>query len=467
MDPVGTYLKQIGEIPLLTRDEEIAVAQRLQESRERYRRALLGSDYVLQAAVDVLERVSGRRMPVHKGVDVRFSDVAGKRRVLRRLPPNLNTLRALLRENRKEFDLVMGEDSASPSRRNAWRRVLGRRRKARQLVEESRPRLRLLEPAVDEMNRIADTMTGLEDQLALLDTSLDGRSQVAELQRELRRLKKVALETPSTLRCRLARIATWRSYCEEARQELCRRNLRLVVSIAKKYQHRGVPFLDLIQEGSTGLMRAVDKFECDRGFRFCTYATWWIRQAVTRAIAEKNRTIRTPIYMVQKMGRVQAAEEQLTQQEQSSPSIEQTAEAAGLSVEDTRRTLLGNVPPVSLDEPLGRDQEFVRRDLLADGSVEDPVVRMDHKLLESKLDEILDVLTWREREVIRLRFGLGDSQSYTLHDIAEIFRVSRERVRQIEMGALRKLQQPELVDRLVAFLDPEGSQSSAAHRVAG
>jgi RNA polymerase primary sigma factor len=467
MDPVGIYLKQIGEIPLLNRDEEIAVAQRLQKSRERYRRALLGSDYVLQAAVDVLERVSKGRMPVHKGVDVLFSNVTGKHRVLRRLPPNLKTLRALLHENRKDFDLVLGADSPSPCVRNAWRRVLGRRRKARRLIEESRPRLRLLEPAVDEMNRIVDAMVRLEDQLTLLDRSFDGRSLAAELQRELGRLKKVALETPSTLRCRMARIATWRSRYEEARRELCRRNLRLVVSIAKKYQQRGAPFLDLIQEGSTGLMRAVDKFECDRGFRFSTYATWWIRQAVTRAIAEKNRTIRTPVYMAQKMGRVQAAEEQLTQRGQSSPSIEQMAEAAGLSVEDTRRALLFNIPPVSLDEPLSRDHEFVRRDLLADGRVEDPVVRMDHKLLESKLDEILEVLTWREREVIRLRFGLSDNQSYTLREIAEIFRISRERVRQIEIGALRKLQQPELVGRLVAFLDSADSQSSTARRVAG
>jgi len=470
MDPVGTYLKQIGEIPLLTRDEEIAVARRLQESRERYRRAVLGSDYVLQAAVGVLQRVCARRMPVHQGVDVSFGDVAGKRRLLRQLPPNLETLRALLRENRNDFPSVLDAESPSPSARSAWRRMLVRRRKARRLVEESRPRLRLLEPAVDELDRIAKEMARLEEQLALLDGSRDGRAQAAELRRALRHRAGVALEPPATLRRRLARVAAWRSRFEEARRELCRRNLRLVVAVAKKYQHRGVPFLDLIQEGSTGLMRAVDKFEWDRGFKFCTYATWWIRQAVTRAIAEKNRTIRTPIHMVQKMGKVQEAVEQLTQREHASPSLERTAEAAGLSVEDTRRAMLGNVPPVSLDDPIGpfgRDDGGARRDLLADERVEDPVGRMDQKLLESKLDEILDVLTWREREVIRLRYGLGDTQSYTLRDIAEIFRISRERVRQIETGALRKLQQPELVGRLVAFLEHGAPQSAAARRVAG
>lgn len=461
MDAVETYLKQIGKIPLLTRDEEIAVARRLQESRERYHHALLSSDCVLRAAADLLERVRDRQIPVHKAIDVSFSDVASKRHVLRQLPPNLRTLRALLRRNRDDFALVLSAAESARSRREAWRRVARRRHKAVRLVEEARPRIELLQPAFSESGRFLEEMQRLERQLDRLRQSPNGRKHATKLRNELDRLMRVALESPSTLRHRIARVALWRSPYEEARRELCRRNLRLVVSVAKKYHRRGASLLDLIQEGSTGLMRAVDKFDYARGYKFCTYATWWIRQAIARAVAEKNRTIRAPSNMIQKMGRIQEAVEQLTHREYFPPSIERTAEAAGLSVDETKCVLRGNLQPVSLDAPLGRGGEGVRRDLLADKHPEDPVGSIDRKLLRSRLDETLHVLSWREREVIRLRYGLGDNHSYTLQEIATVFRISRERVRQIETGAMRKLQQPALAERLAAFLEQAGSQSSA------
>jgi RNA polymerase primary sigma factor len=467
MDAIETYLKQIGEIPILTRREELAVAERLEESREGYRRAVLSSDYVLAAAAGLLKRVGDARMPVHKGVDVPFGDVASKQHVLRQLPANLRTLGALLRENREDFVLVLSGRGSAKSAREAWRRVIRRRRKAFCLVEEARPRIGPLQPALDELSRASEEMQRLEKQLVQLRGTANADRQVKELSGELERLMRATRETPSTLRRRIARITTWRNRYEGARRELCRRNLRLVVSIAKRYQHRGLSFLDLIQEGSTGLMRAVDKFEYQRGYKFCTYATWWIRQAITRAIAEKNRTVRTPINMFHKMGKVQEAVERLTQREQFAPSVERTAEAAGLSVDDTKRALSGRLQLISLDEPVGHGNGGVRRDLLADDNVDDPVGRMDQNLLRSRLDEVLNVLSWREREVIRLRYGLGDKQSYTLRDIAAIFRISRERVRQIETGALRKLQQPALVGKLVAFLEHSGSQSPALPELPG
>jgi RNA polymerase primary sigma factor len=296
-------------------------------------------------------------------------------------------------------------------------------------------------------------MERLGEQIVRLESDPAADGQVTGLRKELEQLIRCALEGPATLRRRMARISKWRGRYEDARQELCARNLRLVVSIAKKYQHRGVGFLDLIQEGSTGLMRAVDKFDHQRGHKFCTYATWWIRQAINRAIAEKGHTIRTPINLFHKIGKVQRVSDQLTQEKHGPPTIEQTAEAAGLSVDETKWALNGHRPPLSLDDPMGRESENARRNLLPDRHEDPPDGTVDQKLLRSRLNEILSVLTWREREIIRLRFGLGDGEGFTLKEVATVFRISRERVRQIERVAMSKLREPGPAARLAGFLE--------------
>jgi len=274
----------------------------------------------------------------------------------------------------------------------------------------------------------------------------------AELRAELGRLMRVVLETPATARRRLARISIRRQHYQDARSELCRRNLRLVVSIAKKYRHRGVSFLDLIQEGSAGLMRAVDKFEYKRGYKFCTYATWWIRQAITRAIAEKSRTIYVPSHFVQKMGQVQSAYEWLALSHDARPNVEQTAEAADMSVEETGLAIQGRRQPLSLDQPIGDQGENPRADFLPDPHDDDPLEKVERDLLRSRIEEALEVLSWREREVIKLRYGLGDGHSYTLQEVGTIFRVSRERIRQIETRALERLQQSDASRSLWSFV---------------
>ena len=252
---------------------------------------------------------------------------------------------------------------------------------------------------------------------------------------------------------------------KDARRRLAAGNLRLVVSIAKRYRNRGLSFLDLIQEGNTGLMRAVDKFECSRGFKFATYATWWIRQAITRAIADQSRTIRVPIHMIETMSKVRSVNQSLFQQNNIEPTLEEVAEAAHLSVAKANRAVEMNRPPLSLDQPVIGQDECSIGDLLHDHREDDPLDEMNRELLRSRIADALGTLDYREREIIRHRYGLVDGHCYTLSQIGKIFSVTRERVRQIETKALRKLQEPSASMKLMSFLEhpvalPLGDESS-------
>ena len=264
---------------------------------------------------------------------------------------------------------------------------------------------------------------------------------------------RITHETPGTLRRRLARIAELRQVHDAARQELSTANLRLVVSIAKRYRNRGISFLDLIQEGNTGLLRAVDKFESARGFKFSTYATWWVRQAISRAIADHSRTIRIPVHMLTTVNKVLDAGRRVTQRRRGRPTLEETAEAAGLSVAATGRALRANRRMLSLDEPLGDEAENYLGELLPDSRHHDPLLGLNRDALKAGIAAALESLNYREREIIRLRYGLSDGYAYTLSEVGKIFSVTRERIRQIEVEALHKLQQPSCTGKLANFLD--------------
>ena len=452
-DPVRIYLMQMGEIPMLSRREEKSVARRIVRSRRRFRCCMLASDYILHAAKGLLEGVRDNKLRLDRTMEVSVVNVGEKSRLLKVLTPNLRTLDHLLLQNKRDFALAIVRRQSAKCRRAAWRRLLNRRVKAVRLVEEMGLRTQRLQPLLRKLRQLAERMDAIRRQLAAPCRNEDDLARHAELCKELRHLMRTAQESPATLRRRLARVDALGSEYESAKRELSGGNLRLVVSIAKRYRNRGLSFLDLIQEGNTGLMRAVDKFEPARGYKFSTYATWWIRQAISRAIADHSRTIRVPIHVIESMGRVCGAARRLIQLQGGEPSLEETARAAGLSVEETTCVLRMARQPLSLDQPVGSHDDTYFGEFLEDHREDDPLSEMSQSMLKQRIAEVLGGLDYREREILRLRFGLADGYAYTLEEVGKIFSVTRERVRQIESKALRALQHPSRARPLAPFVE--------------
>ncbi len=452
-DPVRIYLMQMGEIPLLTREQELTSARAIERWRTCYRNTLLASDYVLQGAVTLLRKVGAGELRLDRTVDVSVTDAQEKRQVMALLDPNLRTVEHLLRKNHSEFRRALSKTRPLAQRRAAWKRLASGRRKAVKLVEELMLRTQRLQPLVENLQQISRRMDQLLAELASLGRSEVDLELATSLRIELRHLMKITLESPSSLRRRIERITHYQAAYDQAKRVLSAGNLRLVVSIAKRYRNRGLSFLDLIQEGNTGLMRAVDKFEHARGYKFSTYATWWIRQAITRAIADQSRTIRLPVHMIETMSRVRNVSRDLVQQNGREPSVEETASAAGLSIEETRCVLKMTRQPLSLDQPVGEHDDSFFGEFVEENRDDDPLREVNREHLRQRIGQVLEGLNYREREILKLRYGLADGYAYTLEEVGKIFQVTRERVRQIEAKAVRKLQHPVRCRDLAGFVD--------------
>jgi len=290
-------------------------------------------------------------------------------------------------------------------------------------------------------------MTELE---AILRRAKNGRA--AEARAELKQLRELTLETPASITERLGRIGVADDDYEQAKQDLANGNLRLVVSIAKKYRKRGLSFLDLIQEGNSGLMRAVEKYEYLRGHKFSTYATWWVRQAITRAIADAGRTIRLPVHMTSAMWALNQARNRFLHENYREPTTEELAETAGVPLEEARAMLAVARSPASLDRPISDTDDTDLGDFVEDNGSARPAEVATKKMLSKEVNQVLETLTYREREILKLRYGIGDGYPYTLEQVGLIFGVTRERVRQIEAKAFDKLQDPRRRARLAGFL---------------
>lgn len=453
-DPVRMYLTQMGEIPLLTRHEEISLAKKIEVTRRRFRRELLESDFAMKATIEVLARVHASELPFDRTIKVSVTEGLEKNQILARMPHNLRTLEHMRQAYVRDAEKLVLDASLAPSERKVRENELRcRRRKMVTLVEELSIRTQRLQPVMKRLEQISNRMTELEYRLNRIRHIRTAEGEKENIQNELKELMLMTLDTPASLRERIRSVKSRFMEYEQAMRDLSGGNLRLVVSIAKKYRNRGLSFLDLIQEGNTGLMRAVDKYEYRRGYKFSTYATWWIRQAITRAIADQARTIRIPVHMIETMSRLRRVSKDLLQELGREPTVEETAAAAEVSVEEAKRVLKISRHPVSLDRPVGESDDSFFGDFIEDESSDSPVNSATQEMLKDKIDCVLKTLTYREREIIKLRYGLGDGYTYTLEEVGRIFKVTRERVRQIEAKAVRKLQHPVRSHQLKGFLE--------------
>ncbi|MCZ2342894.1 MAG: sigma-70 family RNA polymerase sigma factor [Bacteroidales bacterium] len=452
-DALGLYLRQMGSIRLLSRDQELRIAESLERTRARFRHAVLLCAHIVGRATVAFDKVRAGQLALDPTIDVYSTEELrlSREQILKRMPYHIPLIKNLLRLEGKGF--AEGLDQHDPAAKRTWQRGrLRRLHKLARLMEELSPRTELLERWMeDDLLDMADEMANLVREARANAAPVDKAKREKLLREAQEKVLLTAEEMIGLVRILRSR---QRAY-QKVRRELAEANLRLVVSIAKNYRNRGLPFADLIQEGNRGLMRAVDKYEHRRGFKFGTYATWWIRQGVQRALADHARTVRVPCHQIGLMAKIERKRSELAVATGREPTSEELAAALGVKAEETRSLRAVGRQPVSLHEPIGGDGERALEDFLSDHDTPNPGEHVDHRLLRDRINEVLRSLAPREREVIELRFGLKDGHPRTLDEVAKQYGITRERIRQIEARGLLKLRQPTRSVRLEGFADLE------------
>ncbi len=450
-DTIREYLAEIDRIPLLSREEELAAAQCIERSRGQLRRLILGNGFVLRVLLKRLICVRDGELRIEHLLDVPFNDVEEKHRLRRALAGDIREVEHRLTKSRKQFARAAAPRTSFKDRRTCFRQLVRSSGDTGTVVERVEFRMETLEPLLERLGRALRLFGRIAREQRAARVRGACMQRVATLKARRRRLIEILQESPRSLRRRLNEARRWQEQYHEARQYLAAGNLRLVISIAKRYRERGVSFLDLIQEGNSGLLRAVDKFESARGLKFSTYATWWIRQGISRAIRDHSRTVRVPSQKAEKAGRVRAALQTFGHANGYKPNLQESADAMGLSPTEAELFMRIDSPTLSLNHPdVNEDGEFSR--LLPCVPPDDPTVQMDHQALKTHIGKIMDHLTLQEREVIQRRFGLARRESQTLKEVGVFLGVTRERVRQVEQAALAKIRGMAEVAAIEGFL---------------
>lgn len=457
-DPIRMYLTQMGVIPLLSREEEIALAKKIEMTRKIFHRKILKSDYSQEVCLKILEDITNGELPFDRTLAVNVEHDNYKEKLLKQFPAHAKALKTILKKNREDYGYLKLKKTSAKDRYRLLKNIRSRQRKGAGIIEDLNIRTKKLQPIIKRLQEISSEMNNIRQQIILHKKRDKEREngKLRDLKSRLNEFEDMALETPERLEQRVVSIENVYKEHEIAKRKLSSANLRLVVSIAKKYRNRGLSFLDLIQEGNTGLMRAVDKYEYRRGYKFSTYATWWIRQAITRAIADQARTIRIPVHMIETMSKIRNVSKKLLQEKGREPGIEEIAKEVKISVSEARRVLKISRHQISLDRTVGESADSAFGDFIEDEKAESPVSAAAQEMLKEKIESVLETLTYREREIIKLRYGIGDGYTYTLEEVGKKFMVTRERVRQIEAKAVRKLQHPVRSRKLEGFLDSVG-----------